>query len=171
MKKTKNLPLRIHNSELFVSPTLGPLKLSQVVEKLVSYHNADVSYPYRIIIGTDSQEVAGVGTSFVTAVICHRVGAGGIYFWRKTNGITTHSLKQRVLQEAVFSLELAEKLTSNLAAKGLLENNLEIHVDIGHAGPTREVISEVIGMVRASGFAVKIKPDSFGATKVADRHV
>lgn len=168
--KTQN-GKRKTQTDIFVSPTFGALKLEKVVEKLVKYHNEDLDFPYRVIIGTDSQEIKGEGTNFVTAVICHRVGAGGIYFWKKTNGISTHSLKQRILQEAIYSLELAEKLTGDLAAKGLLENNLEIHVDIGHTGPTREMISEVTGMIRASGFAVKIKPDSFGATKVADRHV
>lgn len=170
MKKIQHSAFNIHKS-LFISPTFGPLKLEKVVERLVKYHNQDLNYSYRVIIGTDSQEVKGVGTNFVTAVICHRVGQGGIYFWRKTNGIVTHNLKQRILQEAIFSLELAEKLTGDLVAKGLLENNLEIHVDIGHAGPTREIISEVVGMIRASGFDVKIKPDAYGAAKVADRHV
>jgi len=32
------------------------------------------------------------------------------------------------------------------------------------------MISEVTGMVRGSGFEVKIKPDAYGASKVADRH-
>jgi len=130
-----------------------------------------LDFAYRIIIGTDSQQIKGEGTNFVTAVICHRVGHGAIYFWRKKNSITMHNLKQRILAEAIYSLELAENMTEKLSAKGLLENNLEIHVDIGRTGPTREMISEVTGMIRASGYAVKIKPESFGASKVADRHV
>lgn len=158
-------------NDMFVSPSYGPLSFTKVVDKLISYRLQNLDFSYRIIIGTDSQEVKSEGTNFVTALIVHRVGAGGIYFWKKANGIVTHSLKQRILTEAVFSLELAQKLTENLVKKGLLEDNLEIHVDIGRAGPTREMISEVIGMIRASGFAVKIKPDAYGAAKVADRHV
>lgn len=159
------------NDNIFISPTYGPLNFERVVENLVKFRSENLDFPYRVIIGTDSQEVAGVGANFVTALILHRVGQGGIYFWKKTNGITTHSLRQRILQEAIFSLEWAQKLTEHLAKNGLLEDNLEIHVDIGRAGPTREMISEVIGMIRGSGFAVKIKPDAYGAAKVADRHV
>ena len=159
------------DNTIFISPTHGPLKLGQVIENLVNFHDETLDFPYRIIIGTDSQQIKGEGTNFVTAVICHRVGQGAIYFWRKKNGIIMHNLKQRIVAEAIYSLELAEDLTEKLTVKGLLENNLEIHVDIGRTGPTREMISEVIGMVRASGYDVKIKPESFGASKVADRHV
>ncbi len=160
-----------NNSELFISPTHGPLSFEEVVERLVTYRKGNLDFPYRVIIGTDSQEVKREGTNFVTALILHRVGQGGIYFWHKTNGIATFNLRQRILQEAVFSLEFAEKLTQKLAAIGLLEDNFEIHVDIGRFGPTREMISEVTGMIRGSGFEVKIKPAAFGAAKVADRHV
>lgn len=170
MKKQNN-EQRTKNNELFISPTYGPLKFEEAVNKLVEFRQENPDFPYRVIIGTDSQEVRGEGTNFVTALILHRVGQGGIYFWQKTNGIKTYNLKQRILSEATFSLDLAQKLTQYLANLGLLEDNLEIHVDIGRAGPTREMISEVIGMIRGSGFAVKIKPDAYGAAKVADRHV
>src|SRR3989344_1586268 len=49
--------------------------------------------------------------------------------------------------------------------------NLEIHVDIGPNGPTRELIADIVGMIRANGFKVAIKPSSWGASHVADRHV
>ena len=48
--------------------------------------------------------------------------------------------------------------------------DVEIHVDIGQKGPTRELIAEVVGMIRGNGFNVKTKPDAFGASSVADRH-
>lgn len=159
------------DNSFFISPTYGPLNFDQVVDKLVEFRKENLDFPYRLIIGTDSQEVKSEGTNFVSALIVHRVGQGGIYFWKKINGMTSHNLKQRILSEATFSLELAQKVTENLAAIDLLEDNLEIHVDIGRSGPTREMISEVIGMIRGSGFAVKIKPDAYGAAKVADRHV
>ncbi|MEK7506005.1 MAG: ribonuclease H-like YkuK family protein, partial [Patescibacteria group bacterium] len=33
------------------------------------------------------------------------------------------------------------------------------------------LIQEVVGMVRANNFEAKTKPDSYAASKVADRHV
>lgn len=32
------------------------------------------------------------------------------------------------------------------------------------------MITEVVGMIRGSGYDVKIKPQSYGASKVADRY-
>ena len=48
--------------------------------------------------------------------------------------------------------------------------DLEIHVDVGTVGPTREMIKEVVGMVTGSGYTAKTKPESFGASVVADKH-
>ena len=48
--------------------------------------------------------------------------------------------------------------------------DLEIHIDVGPLGPTREMIREVVGMVNGSGFTAKTKPESWGATSVADKH-
>ncbi|HRU32970.1 MAG TPA: ribonuclease H-like YkuK family protein, partial [bacterium] len=45
-----------------------------------------------------------------------------------------------------------------------------IHVDIGMKGETRQLIKEVVGMITSSGYSAKIKPESFGASKVADKH-
>jgi len=47
-------------------------------------------------------------------------------------------------------------------------HDLEIHTDIGQVGETKEMIKEIVGMVKGNGFEVKIKPESFGATSVAD---
>src|SRR3989338_436623 len=37
-------------------------------------------------------------------------------------------------------------------------------------GPTRELIDAVVGMVKGYGLEAVIKPDSFGAFVLADRH-
>ncbi|HYH03936.1 MAG TPA: ribonuclease H-like YkuK family protein, partial [Bacillota bacterium] len=37
-------------------------------------------------------------------------------------------------------------------------------------GKTKEIIRDVIGMITGSGFGAIIKPDSYGASKVADRY-
>jgi len=47
---------------------------------------------------------------------------------------------------------------------------VEIHLDVGRSGETRELIREVVGMVAGSGFDAKIKPESYGASSVADKH-
>ena len=47
---------------------------------------------------------------------------------------------------------------------------LEIHIDAGGNGPTKELMKELIGMVVGNGFTAKVKPEAFGASAVADRH-
>ena len=57
-----------------------------------------------------------------------------------------------------------------LARVSLLQFNLEIHVDIGENGRTKEMIDEVVGMIIGNGMRVRIKPHAYAATSVADKH-
>jgi uncharacterized protein len=100
----------------------------------------------------------------------HRTGTGGIYFWERTVSQKRYVLRQRMYTEAAMSLDTAGKLLLLLSGDGFTKYDLEIHVDIGKTGQTREMIQEIVGMVRGSGYAVKIKPDSYAASKVADRY-
>ncbi len=67
-------------------------------------------------------------------------------------------------------MEVASEINRLLAQNGHSELNVEIHLDVGENGPTKDLIKEVVGMVVGSGFAAKIKPDSYGASTVADRY-
>ena len=69
-----------------------------------------------------------------------------------------------------MSLELAQKFMEVFPQNGISNYALEIHVDIGRVGETREMLNEVVGMVRGQGFEVKIKPEAYGAACVADRY-
>jgi predicted RNase H-related nuclease YkuK (DUF458 family) len=125
---------------------------------------------YDIIVGTDSQKTKSGGYDFVSALIIHRVGHGGIYFWNRELVSRKIGLKERIYEEATRSLMTSEHFVTFFKTNGISKYQIQIHVDIGQKGETRELISEVVGMVRGSGYDVKIKPDSFGASKVADRH-
>ncbi len=107
----------------------------------------------------------------MSALIVHKKGRGGVYFWARQTIENIHSLKERIWQEALISLTLAEKLVADFGHLGMFDLNLEIHVDVGPNGPTREMISEIVAMIRANGFKVATKPESWGASHVADRHV
>lgn len=125
---------------------------------------------YEIIVGTDSQKIEKNKYDFVSALIIHRVGFGGIYFWKRTIQDKKISLKERIYQEAIMSLQMSENFVNFFKTNGISKYNIQIHVDIGHNGETRELINEVMGMIRSSGYQVKIKPHSYGASKVADRY-
>lgn len=127
-----------------------------------------IEYKYKIIIGTDSHTKDD--TCLVTAVVVHRLGKGARYYYNKKKHRRIKSLKQRIFYEAALSLETAGRLTSTLAEKGYEDLDIEIHLDVGSKGKTKETIKELVGMITGSGFGAKIKPDSCGASKVADKH-
>ena len=154
----------------YQSPTYGEVDLDRLKAIISAYMAQDKKAKYQIIVGTDSQKVRGNGYDFVSALIVHRVGHGGIYFWKRELFAKTISLKERIYREAIMSLETSESFINFFKDNGISKYNIQIHVDIGHNGETRALITEMVGMIRGSGYDVKIKPDSFGASKVADRY-
>jgi len=174
--------------KVFTSPTHGQLAWEEVLAKVVWFMSLDSLASYDVIIGTDSEaslardesgRAQNGSSDFVSAIIVHKKGRGGVYFWGRQKIAHLNSMKQRIWQEATLSLNLAQRLVDDFAKMGLFDIsngfssglNLEIHVDIGPNGPTRELIADIVGMIRANGFKVAIKPSSWGASHVADRHV
>ncbi len=152
----------------FVSPTRGVLTFGATFQEIVDYIEQDPTRLYRLIVGTDS--MLSDQTTFVTAIVIHRVGRGGRYFYRKVFNRKIESLRQRMFYETALSLEAATKLTAELSKNGHASLPVSIHLDVGQNGETRSIIREVVGMVTGNGFVAVIKPDAYGATKVADRH-
>jgi predicted RNase H-related nuclease YkuK (DUF458 family) len=148
------------------------LNVSQVVEEIIRFIKTDPKRSYKIIIGTDSEALKDKNADFVTAVVVHRVGNGGRYFWRGVQEGKFHTLRDRIIREVLISLDVAKQILTELKKDGSeLKWDFEIHADIGENGTTKTLIQEVVGMIRASNFAVRTKPESYAATKVADRHV
>src|SRR3990170_8275473 len=160
----------IYQQNNFYSPTYGSMTLTHLRRKALDFMEQEPGYRYNLIIGTDSQPKNGHGVDFVTAIVIHRVGYGGIYFWKRIIDKKTYVLRSRIYQEAALSLACADEVLALLKNDGITKYDVEIHVDIGSIGETKEMINEVVGMVRSSGFLVKTKPYSYGASKVADRH-
>lgn len=156
-------------NERFYNPHLGALSFEQVVSTLVAEMAADRKARYEILIGTDSS-VRSEQIDFVSAIVLHKVGKGGRYFWTREKAHRLPSLRQRIWREAWLSFQLAQRLMAALSTSSFLRFNLEIHVDIGEHGPTKELIDEVVGMIIGSGFAVRIKPQAYAASSVADKY-
>lgn len=158
-------------SNVFISPTEGKLTLKQAYQSLIKYIRQEPHRHYKLIIGTDSQNFNSK-VHFVTAIIIYRVGKGGRFFYNRRKETIGKSLRQRIYYETTKSLEVAAKITGLLAEESKLIEGLdiEIHLDVGKKGPTNEMIKEVVGMVTGSGYGAIIKPDSFGASKVADKY-
>ncbi|HEX6988395.1 MAG TPA: ribonuclease H-like YkuK family protein [Bacillota bacterium] len=153
---------------MFTSPTRGEVDFDEMFAEIIRFMERSPDGRYRLIIGTDSQ--LRHDTTFVTAVIVHHEGKGARYFYARERRRRMDSLRQRILYEASLSLQLAGQLAERLSRNGHADLNVEIHLDIGRSGQTRELIREVVGMVTGSGFDAKIKPESYGASSVADKH-
>ncbi len=152
----------------FISPTKGRLSFDETFFDIMAYVHDAPDAEYKLIIGTDSQ--VGDDTCFVSAIIIHRVGRGARYYYVREHEVTSRGLKQRIFYEASRSLELASQVAHRLSENGYSEMNIEIHLDVGENGKTKELIRDVVGMITGTGFAARIKPDSYGASKVADKH-
>jgi hypothetical protein len=156
----------------FNSPTQGKMELPQVISEIVKYIDREPKRSYELVIGTDSN--GSKEANFVSAIIVHRIGQGGRYFWKKWDKKLVHSLRDKIYQEVNFSLDLAQqvigKLQEELKKNGLPQYGLDIHIDVGENGDTREMIKEVVGMVKGNGFRARYKPESYGASIVADKH-
>src|SRR3989344_1282807 len=165
----------------FFNSSLGlKLAIPQVAREIVRFMKDDSRRRYKIMIGTDSARLADGRADFVTAVVVHRVGNGGRYFWRRTELGKFHTLRDRIIQEVVISLELGKEVLAELkkishpadsAHSEIPEWAFEIHADVGENGPTKAMIQEVVGMIRAYNFEPITKPGSYAASNVADRHV
>lgn len=164
------MTIKLMKEFLFNSSFGTKLNLTGVVQEIFNFIQLAPNYSYKVVIGTDSTNSSN-GSDFVTAIIILRIGNGGRYFWRHLKGKNFHSLRERIYQEIYLSLEIAQKLIELLKKNALPHFDLEIHVDVGQNGETKNLINEVVGVIRGSGFVVKTKPESFAASNVADRHL
>ena len=159
------------------SITHGEIQIEESIMLIKSFLEEKPDEEYSLVIGTDSHERAATGDSksinLVTAVLVHRKGFGGKYFWKRKNVPDIHTLREKIYAETVESLNFALFFVP-LLRKELNGNspiyNLEIHIDVGEHGDSRDMIKEVVGMVTGNGFVAKTKPHAYGATYVADKH-
>jgi len=156
----------------------GNVGIDEVIEDIKHFLEEQPDATYSLVIGTDSHEIENTekkskDINLVTAIVVYRKGFGGRYFWRRKKVGNIHSLREKIYAETLESLNFAKKYIP-LIKKGLNgsspDYNLEIHVDVGQHGDTRDMIKEVVGMVVGSGFVAKTKPDSYAASYVADKH-
>jgi|SRR3989344_3159934 len=164
--------------EIFNSITHGQLSVEESIGLIKSFLEERPDDEYSLVIGTDSHERntspgKSKSISLVTAVLVHRKGFGGKYFWKKKDLSNIHSLRQKIYAETLESLSFATIFVPLLkkTLNGKSPNyDLEIHIDVGEHGDTRDMIKEVVGMVTGNGFVAKTKPHAYGASYVADKH-
>ena len=155
----------------FMSAGLS-LSFDELVERLIEFVKEQPQREYKIVVGTDSKAEQRV--RFVTAVAVLRVRNGARYFWTRSEEFFVPTLRDRIYKETMYSIaftqELRSRLKDKLGEEFFWDGKISVHLDVGQNGPTKELIDAVVGMVRGYGLEAVIKPDSFGAFVVADRH-
>lgn len=168
-KCTLSIHLVMENS-VFKSPSGKQHSPEDLIREIIAFMQADKKKTYKIIIGTDSECCADKKVDFVTAIVVHRVGNGGRYFWRRCALDKIPTLRDRIWQEVLISLDAAKDFMNTIKHFEMPTFDFEIHVDIGEKGKTSALIQELVGVIRANDFTCRIKPESFAASSVADRH-
>jgi predicted RNase H-related nuclease YkuK (DUF458 family) len=156
----------------------GVISLPDILSSIKCFLEEDPHGTYSLVIGTDSHEKDGTDPkkrtiNLVTAIVIYRKGYGGRYFWKRKHKENIRSLRDKIYAETLESLDFARDFVPLLKKhlNGTLPiYNLEIHVDVGEHGDTREMIKEIVGMVTGHGFVAKTKPYSYAASYVADKH-
>jgi len=156
----------------FFNPTKGNLSFDKVIEEIFIYIREEPDYEYEIVVGCDSS--SGEEPSFPIAVVVLRKGAGGRFFLKKVryHKRKFYNLQQRILEEVWLSCKLALKMREVIEQRA--DKNLNyvfeyIHADVGQHGATKDMVKEVVGLIKGNGFEAKIKPEAYAATVVADR--
>ena len=145
------------------------LTVPAVIREIKSFIEEKKDFHYKIIVGTDSLRISDNLADFVIAIVVHRMGNGGRYFWRRIETSKVFSLRDRIIKEVTFSLETAKKILQEIEKANLQNFDFEIHIDVGENGETKKLIQEVVGIVRANNLEPKTKPESYAASSVADR--
>lgn len=155
----------------FHSYQYGVVSAERMFEEIAAFTKKQPRRFYKIIIGSDSS--ASDPAAVVTALTIWRVGNGAVHFWTKSEERHFGSMRDRIWQEAISSITLAQEIRSRLErvlGEEFFWDGNEIHVDIGKNGPTKDMIESIMGMIRGYNFEPVIKPYAFGASVVADRH-
>ena len=162
----------------FFSPSKGNLTLDEVIKDIFAYMQEMPDKQYEVVVGTDSP--SSDKPFFPIAIVVLRTGSGGRFFLKKMHypdsflkRFANRNWKNRILQEVYLSCELALSLRETLEKEnklGLKYLFEYIHADVGEVGKTKEMIKEVVGLIKSNGFEPRIKPQSFAATVVADRY-
>ncbi len=159
------------HQEFFHSSVGTQLSAEEVTAEIIKFMQDEPGRRYKVMIGTDSELYHKTEADFVTAIVVHRVGNGGKYFWRREKLSQLYTLRDRIVREVVISLDIAKDVLAYLKRAEAPQFDFEVHVDVGENGETKTMIQELVGMVRGHNLEARTKPESYAASSIADRHV
>ena len=162
--------------EMFMRPNGQAVLLQDIAKIAAEYMARNPMSHYEVTVGTDSQNFDK--TKMVEVIALHRVGSGGIFFYRVNYVRRIDNLRQKIQEETQRSLSVADGLFSEIETQlnhvGVDINNMDIHFqihcDVGYNGSTKALIQEIVGWVQAMGYDCAIKPNSYAASGIANKY-
>lgn len=140
-------------------------------ECIIQFLREASQYEHEIILGTDSQPFNS-GTFLATAivVICNNKQYHCRYFYTQhENRPQHHNLYGRIFCETQTTIDLACKIRETIP-----HANITIHLDVSDENSnnrTGRFSRSLVAIVRGYGYdSVKVKPNAWCASKLADRH-
>jgi uncharacterized protein len=156
-------------------PDKGKVPYSEVIEWIKTKLETDVENydQYHLIVGTDSQKRSNK-IRFVTVAALYREGKGAMYFYtshllpKELFGKTKHD-KSRIYQEVDYSVDAATEILASL--DGLIVPTVHADVSNKHKKEyTSDISDNIISYIKSYGFDPCIKPFSFAASSIANKH-
>lgn len=154
---------------IFISPTNGKMTKAEIYDfilKKIQENQITKEHNYSIIVGTDSQN--SYKTKMVLVICLIDKGHGGRYFYHIDWMKKIKDINTKIYTETEKSLEIARELNEFLHDNDV-RAEVEVHVDIGRHGKTKELIQGILGWVTSEGFTAKIKDESWVASTIADK--
>lgn len=114
-------------------------------------------------VGTDAKH-RGLHTDFVTVIAVLTPHLGGRVFYRRERTRRMRSLAEQLFREVTLSIDVANTLSDAIASP------ITVHVDANADQRHRSAhyVQALSGMVMGYGYEVKVKPEAWCATHVAD---
>lgn len=138
----------------------------RAIEDVVEFVSENARDGQVVHLGTDSLQRAR-STRFVTVVAILTPGRGGRAIWRGELRPRIASLRERLLREVWLSVELGLRLHP------VVPGPLHVHIDANPVARHKSsaYVQELVGLVVGQGFRAVIKPESWAASRAADRLV
>jgi len=160
------------------------VSMSEIIQNIQKYIEkfGIRDYDYRLYIGSDSQ-IRKRKIFYATSIALHRVdkdipvgkdttGYGGIYFYKKRFTKEKLSFYQRLIDEANDSIQVVSSLIDAGIETIVSLDDIEVHLDMGFNGRSKEVMDSAIGFCKGMGFNWRTKAEgNTFAANISDKLV
>ena len=111
-----------------------------------------------------SRQLSAIDDNFDPVTVAILPGSGGRVFYRRERTRATRSLAEKLFAEVAKSLDVAQTLSS------FFTNEVIVHVDanVDERHRSSRYVQALAGMVVGYGYQVRVKPEAWCATHVAD---